>query len=469
MEWGRTRQVYLVTGGCGFLGSHLVRMLVERSPNVAEVRIFDLQLDPALGQLGTDKVKVTLILGDISSPTDVGAAVKGADVVIHAASLVDVWGRVPPEKITEVNVHGTKNVIDACIEHGTQYLIYTSSMEVVGPNTKGDPFYRGNEDSAYDAQHEQPYPLSKAQAERMVIEANGTPATWPGCTCWWRGRCRRPRRPSGARSTSATTPPPTRATRTLTWRSWPPAASASWAPSPSCPTGSCAAWPWPTTSSGGFSSPSFPTPPCSTHTPWPWPAPPSRCRRTRPSATSATSPSTAGRRAEPARWPGSRRSTPRERRGSRAGGGLSSWALVPACVFLCSESGSGERDPDPGVVPTHQCRGMWESGSGFCFHGCQGRGGGNLDSGFASIPCVSEQGMCESSSGFCSDPTSSLSVNLAPWRWIPDPGFASSPCPSAQRNLPVQGLSHPSTAASVTLGSGPCPPPAPAFLQTIPR
>ncbi|EMP25245.1 3 beta-hydroxysteroid dehydrogenase type 7 [Chelonia mydas] len=142
-------------------------MLVERSPNVAEVRVFDLQLDPALGQLGTEKVKVNLIRGDISSPTDVGAAVKGADVVIHAASLVDVWGRVPPG--------GTKNVIDACIEHGTQYLIYTSSMEVVGPNTKGDPFYRGNEDSAYDALHEQPYPLSKARAERMVIEANGMP------------------------------------------------------------------------------------------------------------------------------------------------------------------------------------------------------------------------------------------------------------------------------------------------------
>uniref|UniRef100_A0A452HJ86 3-beta hydroxysteroid dehydrogenase/isomerase domain-containing protein n=1 Tax=Gopherus agassizii TaxID=38772 RepID=A0A452HJ86_9SAUR len=48
-----TLRVYLVTGGCGFLGSHLVRMLVERSPNVAEVRVFDLQLDPALGQLGT--------------------------------------------------------------------------------------------------------------------------------------------------------------------------------------------------------------------------------------------------------------------------------------------------------------------------------------------------------------------------------------------------------------------------------
>uniref|UniRef100_A0A8C3SD16 3-beta hydroxysteroid dehydrogenase/isomerase domain-containing protein n=1 Tax=Chelydra serpentina TaxID=8475 RepID=A0A8C3SD16_CHESE len=136
-------------------------------------------LSPGLCVSVSEKTKVTLIRGDISSPADVGAAVKGVDVVIHAASLVDVWGRVAPEKITEVNVHGTKNVIDACIEHGTQYLIYTSSMEVVGPNTKGDPFYRGNEDSAYDARHEQPYPLSKAQAERMVIEANGTPVSSP--------------------------------------------------------------------------------------------------------------------------------------------------------------------------------------------------------------------------------------------------------------------------------------------------
>lgn len=37
---------------------------------------------------------------------------------------------------------GTQNVIEACVMEGTQYLIFTSSMEVVGPNTKGDPFYR---------------------------------------------------------------------------------------------------------------------------------------------------------------------------------------------------------------------------------------------------------------------------------------------------------------------------------------
>lgn len=37
---------------------------------------------------------------------------------------------------------GTKNVIEACVQTGTQFLVYTSSMEVVGPNIKGHPFYR---------------------------------------------------------------------------------------------------------------------------------------------------------------------------------------------------------------------------------------------------------------------------------------------------------------------------------------
>lgn len=37
---------------------------------------------------------------------------------------------------------GTQNVIDACVQTGTRFLVYTSSMEVVGPNVKGHPFYR---------------------------------------------------------------------------------------------------------------------------------------------------------------------------------------------------------------------------------------------------------------------------------------------------------------------------------------
>ncbi|XP_044278483.1 3 beta-hydroxysteroid dehydrogenase type 7 [Varanus komodoensis] len=169
MESASRRQVYLVTGGCGFLGKHLVQMLLEREPGLAEVRVFDVQLDESMRQLE----RVTLVQGDISDLEDVKAAMKGVDVVMHTASLVDVWGRVQPEKIQAVNVQGTQNVIEACVMQGTQYLVYTSSMEVVGPNTKGDPFFRGNEDTIYEAIHEHPYPVSKAKAEQLVIEANG--------------------------------------------------------------------------------------------------------------------------------------------------------------------------------------------------------------------------------------------------------------------------------------------------------
>ncbi|XP_075034978.1 3 beta-hydroxysteroid dehydrogenase type 7 isoform X2 [Mixophyes fleayi] len=167
------RQVYVVTGGCGFLGSHLVRMLVERANELSEIRVFDLHLDETLGTLGNDKVNVRLIRGDISLLDDVRKALCGCHLVIHTASLVDVWGRVPAAKVTQVNVTGTENVLKVCAEEGIQYLVYTSSMEVVGPNIHGDPFYRGNEDTEYTVYHNQPYPLSKSKAEKIVLQANG--------------------------------------------------------------------------------------------------------------------------------------------------------------------------------------------------------------------------------------------------------------------------------------------------------
>ncbi|XP_064425642.1 3 beta-hydroxysteroid dehydrogenase type 7 [Latimeria chalumnae] len=173
MVWIGQGQVYLVTGGCGFLGRHLVEMLVERGGNISEVRVFDLHLDESMRQLGTDRVKVKLIKGDIIDAAQVNAAVQGADVVIHTASLVDVWDKVPATMIEAVNVKGTEHLIEACVQCGTQYLIYTSSMEVVGPNIKGDPFYRGNEDTLYNIHHDKPYPRSKAKAEELVIKANG--------------------------------------------------------------------------------------------------------------------------------------------------------------------------------------------------------------------------------------------------------------------------------------------------------
>lgn len=165
--------VYLVTGGCGFLGEHVVRMLLQREPQLQELRVFDLHLGPWLEELKTGPVQVTPIQGDVTQAHEVAAAMAGAHVVIHIAGLVDVFGKASSKAIYEINVQGTQNVIEACVQTGTQILVYTSSMEVVGPNAKGHPFYRGNEDTPYEVVHNHPYPCSKTRAEKLVLEANG--------------------------------------------------------------------------------------------------------------------------------------------------------------------------------------------------------------------------------------------------------------------------------------------------------
>ncbi|KAJ8414209.1 hypothetical protein AAFF_G00050790 [Aldrovandia affinis] len=182
---GEPGQIYLVTGGCGFLGQHLLRVLLEKEDNVSEIRLFDKHTDPSLQDHSTARVNVVVIQGDITDYPSVLAAARGADLVIHTASLVDVWHRVPEKTINAVNVQGTVNVISACVETGIQYLVYTSSMEVVGPNIKGDPFIRGDEDTVYNVCHEMPYPKSKAAAEKLVLDANGKKVSGGAClyTC----------------------------------------------------------------------------------------------------------------------------------------------------------------------------------------------------------------------------------------------------------------------------------------------
>ncbi|XP_042248195.1 3 beta-hydroxysteroid dehydrogenase type 7 [Thunnus maccoyii] len=174
MSEDRRGLVYLITGGCGFLGKHLLRVLLENEDNLTEIRLFDKHIDSRLSGHGTELKKVVVIQGDITDYSSVSEACSGADVVIHTASLVDVWHKVPEALIYSVNVTGTENVINACVENSIQHLIYTSSMEVIGPNIKGDHFIRGNEDTPYNVCHAMAYPKSKAKAEKIVLEANGT-------------------------------------------------------------------------------------------------------------------------------------------------------------------------------------------------------------------------------------------------------------------------------------------------------
>ena len=149
----------LVTGGGGFLGGAIVRMLVARGD---EVLSFSRGEYPALAALG-----VTQVRGSVSDREAVRAAAKGCELVFHVAAKAGIWGSY--HDYHQANVVGTRNVVDACRSNGINRLVYTSSPSVVfdGCDIKG-----GDESLPYPTRYESHYPATKALAEQLVLTAN---------------------------------------------------------------------------------------------------------------------------------------------------------------------------------------------------------------------------------------------------------------------------------------------------------
>lgn len=150
----------LVTGGGGFLGGEIVRMLVQRGESV---RSFSRGVYPDLEDLGVECVR-----GDLAIAGDVAGAVEGATAVFHVAAKAGVSG--DEQLYFDANVTGTKNVIAACQSHGVARLVYTSTPSVVhgGGDVEGV-----DESEPYPVEFSGPYPRTKALAEQMVLAANG--------------------------------------------------------------------------------------------------------------------------------------------------------------------------------------------------------------------------------------------------------------------------------------------------------
>lgn len=150
----------LVTGGGGFLGQALCRALVARGLTVRSLSRGDY---PALNALGVETLR-----GDIADLDIVQRAVSGCDAVFHTAAKAGVWG--PLVEYHRANVIGTQNVLQACRQHGVLRLIHTSSPSVVyaGHHEAGL-----NESTPYPSTYLTHYPRTKAEAERLVLAANG--------------------------------------------------------------------------------------------------------------------------------------------------------------------------------------------------------------------------------------------------------------------------------------------------------
>ena len=152
----------LVTGGTGFLGSHIARELVRRGHEVRILRRKTSRLD-----LVAD-LPVEHAIGDVLDPESLRAAMEGVDWVFHVAAVADYW-RNDPDRIYRVNVDGTRNVLEMAEQMGVRRVIFTSSAQAIGWRDDLRPMdetVRFNWDP-----HLTPYGHSKFLAETEVFRA----------------------------------------------------------------------------------------------------------------------------------------------------------------------------------------------------------------------------------------------------------------------------------------------------------
>jgi UDP-glucose 4-epimerase len=147
----------LVTGGAGFIGSHISERLLELGHGV---RILDNFSTGRRENLASFQNDIELMEADIRDPESVKRAVEGVEVVFHEAALASVPRSVSdPISSNEVNATGTLNVLVASRDAGVRRVIYASSSSVYG----NSPELPKRESMA--AQPESPYATSKLAAE----------------------------------------------------------------------------------------------------------------------------------------------------------------------------------------------------------------------------------------------------------------------------------------------------------------
>tara|TARA_B100000945_G_scaffold131913_1_gene105322 strand:+ start:223 stop:1215 length:993 start_codon:yes stop_codon:yes gene_type:complete len=155
-----------VTGADGFIGSHLVEMLIDKGYEVTALCLYNSFGSKGwLDNISGEKIKnININLGDVRDPSSFRDSMKGSDVVFHLASLIAIpYSYVAPFSYVETNINGTLNVLQVARDLNIPRIIHTSTSETYGtaqfvPITEAHP-----------SSSQSPYAATKVAADQMAL------------------------------------------------------------------------------------------------------------------------------------------------------------------------------------------------------------------------------------------------------------------------------------------------------------
>ena len=154
----------LVTGATGFLGSAIARELLKDGRNIKLLARDNADLQNIKG------LDAEIVVGDLRDRESLKSALEGCSTLYHAAAYYSLWNK-DKKLIFDINVRGTRNILETALDAGIENVIYTSTVGCIGLSKDRTPT---NEDYPIDlATLSNDYKLSKFQAEKIALEMHG--------------------------------------------------------------------------------------------------------------------------------------------------------------------------------------------------------------------------------------------------------------------------------------------------------
>ena len=166
------KKTALVTGGAGFIGSHLVEALAKEEGFNVVVLDNLMKGKKEIIQYLIDEGKVNLVEGDIRCKDVVDEAMKGVDYVFHTAAIHINQSSKSPEECIDINIKGSYNIFLSALQHGVKRVIFSSSSSVYGDPRK---IPMNEDDQLYPAE---PYGAAKLYCEHLLQHLQKSGLKW---------------------------------------------------------------------------------------------------------------------------------------------------------------------------------------------------------------------------------------------------------------------------------------------------